>query len=247
MMNLKGLIKGTALILIAIAVLAPALQLIAEDESENLAEISQQLLSMYFQAYSFVLNRLASFNTSLETNLSIRGVHRFEKIELNESTSIRDSLNLSYSLVTHANMLLSEGNYSGACLFTKEALNILRFVLAAVYKTQKPLNQTNTSSITMINLQVAFERHKRLLTRINLSIQKLQNLTKINITLVNDLFTNISTMLKEGSRIAIYNVSQALKILSEANKAIIQIEKEVAKSSQIAKVEDLFNRTISKD
>jgi len=181
---------------------------------------------------------------TLETNLSIPSICCLN-IELNETMSLGELLNISYSSALEANMLVSEGNYSDACLLIKKALNLLKSVLAAIYKTQK-LNLTATPVGVMIRLQVAFERHKRLLTKINLSIQRLQNLSELNITLVNELYLNISTMLEEGSKVAMSNASKAAKILSEANKVIAEIKKEIVESSQIAKAEEMFNRTLSK-
>ncbi len=243
-MNLKGLTKTAAYAIFLIIVLAPTSALIAEAEQNNKAEVSQELLSIYFRAFSFVLNRIEDFNMTLDTNLSIPRVCCLD-IELNETMSLGELLNISYSLALEANMLVSEGNYSDACSLIKKALNLLKSVLASIHKNQK-LNLTATPVGAMIRLQVAFERHKRLLTKINLSIQRLENVSKLNITLVNQLYLNISTMLDEGSRLAMHNASQAAKILSEASKVIADIKKEIVESSQIAKVEEMFNRTLSK-
>lgn len=95
---------------------------------------------------------------TLETNLSIPSICCLD-IELNETMSLGELLNISYSLTLEANMLVSEGNYSDACLLIKKALNLLKSVLATIHKTQK-LNLTATPVGAMIRLQVAFERQK---------------------------------------------------------------------------------------
>ncbi len=244
-MNLKALTKRTSFILVLILCFSPVSHLVAEENINNQSEVSQQLLSIYFRAYSFVLGKIEVSNISLETNLSISGVCCLD-INLSREMSIKELLNLSYSLAIEANMLVDEGNYSDACLLVKKALNLLRSILTEIHKIQVASNLTITPVGTIARLQVAFERHKRLLSRLNLSIQKMQNITEINTTLINQLYLNISNILEKGPEIAMHNLTQAVKMLSEANKAMTEIKKEVVKSSQIAKAEEMFNRTLSK-
>ncbi|RLG53812.1 MAG: hypothetical protein DRO00_02870, partial [Thermoproteota archaeon] len=105
--------KRTAYALVLIIFLAPTSALIAEGEPNNKAEVSQELLSIYFRAFSFVLNRIEDYNMTLETNLSIPSICCLD-IELNETMSLGELLNISYSLALEANMLVSEGNSSDA-------------------------------------------------------------------------------------------------------------------------------------
>ncbi len=234
------------LIFIMILLLAPVLQIAADGEVKNPCETAGSLLSIYFRAYDYVSSKVESSNLSLEENLSIPNMSSLD-INLSRTVSIGELLNLSYSLALQANSSLGEGNCSQASFLTKKAINMLRCVLKEVHKNE-PSNQTSTPIGSMIRLQVAFERHKRLLTKLNLSIQKIMNVsgTYMNLSLFNQLYQNASMMLENGSLIAFYNASEAAKMLAKANKIRAEMKKEVVKCCQIAKAEKMLNRTLSK-
>ncbi|HDD69116.1 MAG TPA: hypothetical protein ENG61_02015, partial [Candidatus Korarchaeota archaeon] len=209
-------------------------------------EVSQQLLSIYLRAYSFVLSRIESSNISLQTNLSVPHLCCLD-VNLSKTMTIGELLNLSYSIALQGNLSIGEGNYSEASFLIKKALNLLRFVLKEVHRIQASSNQTAIPVGSMTALQIAFERHKRLALRLNLSVQKLQNLSEINATLINQMLLNLSKILEEGAIVAMYNSTrEASKMLSEANKIMAEIKREIVRSSQLIRAEKMLNKTISK-
>lgn len=78
------------------------------------------------------------------------------------------------------------------------------------------MNLTTTSVDDLLKLQVAFKRHDKLFSMLNASIHKVQDLDKINRTLVSQLYLNISTILEEGSKTVTQNPELAVRLLSEA-------------------------------
>ena len=238
--------RKVSLIFLIILLISPVSQIIAEEEEGKLCEIAGSLLSIYFRAYDYVSSRVESSNLSLDANLSVPSMPNLG-INLSKTMSIGDLLNLSYSLALQANSSIGEGNCSQASFLTKKALNLLKFVLKEVQKNE-PSNLTSTPIGSMIRLQVAFERHKRLLFKLNLSLQKIKHLneTNLNLSLFNQLYLNASMMLDNGSMIAFYNTSEAAKMLAMANKIRAEMKKEVVKCCQIAKAEEMLNKTLSK-
>jgi len=200
-----------------------------------------------FRAYDFVLSKVESSNLSLEENISVPGIHGLE-MNLSKTMSIGDVLNLSYSLALKASSSLGEANCSQISFTTKKALNLLKIVLKEVHKCEISSNLTSTPVGSIRRLQIAFERHKRLLYKLNLSIQKIKylNETNLNLSLFKQLYQNASMILENASIIAFYNASEAARMLAEANRIRAEMRKEIVKCCQIAKAEKMLNRTLSR-
>jgi len=64
-MDLKGQTKNTLLIITLMLSLVPYSLLIAVEHMSNQQEVSKQLISIYFRAYLFVLDKIEALNISL--------------------------------------------------------------------------------------------------------------------------------------------------------------------------------------
>ena len=64
-MDLKGQTKNTLLIITLMLSLVPHSLLIAVEHMSNQQEVSKQLISIYFRAYLFVLDKIEALNISL--------------------------------------------------------------------------------------------------------------------------------------------------------------------------------------
>ncbi|HIE24228.1 MAG TPA: hypothetical protein EYP68_08390 [Candidatus Korarchaeota archaeon] len=234
-----------------VLLLSPAIQLRAEGGESSKCEIAGSLFSIYLRAYSFVLDKVESSNLSLEHNISVSGISGvYHSLNLSDgmTMSIENLLNLSYSLAMQANLSLGNGNCSQASFMLNKALNLLRVVLREVHKTEISSNLTSTPIGALRMLQVAFERHKRLLFKLNLSIQKIVSSgdVELNLSLFNELYKNATLLLENGSMMAFYNASEAARIIAEVNKIRAEMIKEISKGCQIVKAEKMLNKTLSK-